>query len=117
MFRRLVTSFVLLAVAFSSAEAVFGELRDGKVHHESRAEAALHDHGPDGEHGHQYDSPHGPEHQHGTSSDHCTHQHGEQLSGARILLSVGPPDIFVSFVQPSLWSDRVTEPFLRPPRA
>lgn len=117
MFRRLIASLAFLAITLSSGEAVIGELRDGEVHHESLAEAATHDHGPNGEREHEHGSPHGPKHRHGTSSDHCTHQHGEQLSGMEVLLVAGPPEAFVSFFEPSLLSDRTTEPFLRPPRA
>lgn len=116
MFRRLAAVLMLLAVTFSSAETVIGELRDGEVHHESTVEAAAHAHGSHNEHGHEDGSSHGPDHQHGTSSDHCTHQHGEQLNEVRIIL-VGPPDASVSFAHPSLFSDRVIEPFPRPPRA
>lgn len=117
MLRRLIASLAFVAITLSSAEAVIGELRDGEVHHESLAEAAAHDHGLKGEREHEHGSPHGPDHQHGTSSDHCTHQHGEQLNGVEILLAAGPSDAFVSFFEPSLLSDRVTEPFFRPPRA
>lgn len=117
MVRRLIASLALLAVAFSSAEAVVGELRDGEVHHEALAEAVLHDHGPDGEHGHEHDAPHGSDHRHGTSSDHCTHQHGQQLSGEPFLLAVHASAAPESFLEPSSLSGRFIEPVLRPPRA
>lgn len=117
MVRRLIAFLALVAVTFSSAEAVVGELRDGDVHHEALAEAVLHDHGPDGEHGHEHDAPHDSDHRHGTSSDHCTHQHGQQLSGEPFLLVVQSPAAPTSFLEPLRLSGRVIEPVRRPPRA
>lgn len=81
--RRIVAALALLTFFGSNAEAVEGMLRDGEVHHESGALAAAHA-GSGGEHGHE-DGPlsdhseHGSGHQHGTNTDHCTHQHGTAL--------------------------------------
>ena len=62
-----------------------GLLRDGSVHHESSAAAAVHHETSRGDHGHEDSgtgAKHGSGHQHGTSSDHCTHAHGVGLPAA-----------------------------------
>lgn len=73
---------LLVGYLASSAEAVLGVVRDGTVHHESAAAAAVHQGASHGEHGHEdpgAGAEHGSEHQHGTSGDHCTHAHGVSL--------------------------------------
>ena len=79
-YRRWFALFLTFALTVSFVEPVLGELRDGEIHHESDAAAALHAAQADGEHGHEDAGtpahPHGGEHQHGTGTDHCTHQHG-----------------------------------------
>lgn len=78
MLRRLLSLLVLTAVFAYGAESVLGALREGKVHHETGAVAALHGAQSPGDHGHEDGGTHhhGAGHEHGTSSDHCTHQHG-----------------------------------------
>lgn len=115
MLRRLVAMLMLLAVTFSSMETVIGELRDGLIHHESALQAATHAQG--GEHGHEDGAVHGPEHQHGTSSDHCTHQHGEAFDSTGQLVMTDLADTGFSFPESSLVIDRLGDSFFRPPRA
>lgn len=83
--QRLTSLLLLLAVFAYSAEAVLGVLRDGEVHHESAVAAAGHGEQRGGDHGHEdgpLSHPHGPGHQHGTSLDHCTHQHTATVAHA-----------------------------------
>jgi hypothetical protein len=80
--RRFIALALLVGYLASSAEAVLGVVRDGSVHHESMAAAAIHQGEHHGEHGHEdpgVGAEHDAEHQHGTSSDHCTHAHGMSL--------------------------------------
>ena len=82
--RRLLTLLLLLLTAASALESVLGELRDGTVHHESSATAAFHALDAQGDHGHEdgslpADHRHSRGHEHGTGSDHCTHQHGTAM--------------------------------------
>ncbi|MEW5926043.1 MAG: hypothetical protein AB1941_01015 [Gemmatimonadota bacterium] len=82
--RRLLALLLLLLTAGSALESVLGELRDGEVHHESGALAALHGVDARGDHGHEDGSlpgnhRHSRGHEHGTNSDHCTHQHGTAM--------------------------------------
>lgn len=81
--RRCVAVALLLGYSASSAEAVVGVVRDGAVHHESAATAAVHNETERGDHGHEdpaaAESEHGRDHQHGTAGDHCTHTHGTSL--------------------------------------
>lgn len=87
--RRFIGIAVLILAPASTAEPVFGLLRDGVVHHESAAAAAAHrDAGPQSSHGHE-DSV--PTHQHGTAADHCTHVHGVAFIGTTAPLSFGAP--------------------------
>ena len=80
MARRFLALVLLYATAVSLVEPALGELRDGEIHHESTAAALAHAQFADGDHGHEdAGTPaheHGREHQHGTATDHCTHQHG-----------------------------------------
>jgi hypothetical protein len=108
---------MLLMVAFSQAETVLGQLRDGAVHHESSTSAAVHSLSGQGEHGHEDSAQHGPEHQHGTAADHCTHQHGAQVNQRAIAPSILGVTIAPDFVAPLLLLGRTAAPFFRPPRA
>jgi hypothetical protein len=79
--RTLLAVLALVANGSFSTESVFGELRDGGVQHETVGAAASHASQSAGDHGHEDpESPdhdeHGPGHSHGSTSDHCTHQHG-----------------------------------------
>lgn len=77
--RRLLACLLLLCYGGSFMEAAFGAARDGRIHHESAAAAAVHGAAGFGEHGHEdpgAGAKHGSRHQHGTSGDHCTHPHG-----------------------------------------
>lgn len=120
LLRRIVAALALLTFFGSGAEAVEGMLRDGEVHHESGALAAAHA-GLGGEHGHE-DGPlsdhseHGTGHQHGTNTDHCTHQHGTALPAgqnpaprlcAEVLLVPDAPGRLV----------RISTTLFHPPRA
>lgn len=72
--RRAIAIALLILTPASAAEAVFGMLRDGAVHHESAvAAAASRDAGPQSGHGREDSAP---THQRGTPADHCTHEHG-----------------------------------------
>jgi hypothetical protein len=114
---RLAAAFMLLMVAFSQAETVLGELRDGTVHHESSTSAAVHALSGQGEHGHEDSARHGPEHQHGTSADHCTHQHGAQVNGRAVDLPIHELTYSLDILAPLLLLGRTPAPFFRPPRA
>lgn len=125
VFRRFVAFVLLVIVAAFQAESVRGAMRDGEVHHESRAAALAHD-GLGGHDGHEdtHLPDHAPgsghshdgQHQHGGSGDHCTHQHLAGLAspvqlaffGTLSLQSVEPPAAHV---------DRIPRTLLRPPRA
>jgi hypothetical protein len=76
----------LVANGTFDAERVVGEMRDGTVHHESAGEAAAHAERSTGDHGHEDPGAdrddHGPGHSHGTTGDHCTHQHGTPVPGS-----------------------------------
>jgi hypothetical protein len=84
MRRPIACVLLLLTVAFQT-EAVFGEVRDGDVHHEETAQAWMHAHDPHGSHAHDASDDAaatidaGDEHEHGDSFDHCTHVHGVAL--------------------------------------
>jgi hypothetical protein len=73
---------LLMGYGASLGEAATGVLRDGSVHHESSADAAIHQETSRGDHGHEdpgAGAEHGSGHQHGTSGDHCTHTHSMGL--------------------------------------
>lgn len=100
----------------TTAETVFGEVRDGAVHHESAAEAIEHSESGQGEHGHEDAGEHGPEHQHGTSVDHCTHTHSASLPTQHeftfvVLLSFGQ-----QFTE-ALRTDTAVRSLFHPPKA
>lgn len=95
MLRRLVALLALVLMVGSIAEPALGVLRDGAVHHETTASAAVHAGQSAGDHGHEesppFDHQHGRHHQHGTGADHCTHQHGlALLTDAPLPLNVVP---------------------------
>jgi hypothetical protein len=114
---------MLLTLTFSNAETVFGVLRDGTVHHESAASAAVHSSLRHGEHGHEdagqgnSEQEHGPKHEHGTSADHCTHQHGNLTAAGPLRFTILGYNVPQVFLEPPLGSDRFTEPFSPPPQA
>jgi len=112
---------MLLATGFAAIEPVVGLLRDGEVHHENVAEAALHAASHAGDHGHEHSSEtpdhrHGPGHEHGTSADHCTHVHSLALFGAFALQICATESIF-SFAEATLHTEAVSADLTRPPRA
>lgn len=83
--RRSVTSLVLLLAAiFSFVEPVVGQARDGEIHHrtgvvqQTDTSSTVDAHDPQGTRDGPAHPP-GPNHQHGTSADHCTHQHAAVL--------------------------------------
>ena len=108
---------MLFALTFSRAETVLGLLRDGAVHHETLAAAAVHSSSSTGDHGHEDDDPHGPEHQHGTPSDHCTHQHGTVIPSPQDDLIAYVDDLPELVLSPSSWTDFISDPFAPPPQA
>lgn len=108
----------------SLVEPVYGSMRDGDVHHEPLKAAAVHSTAA-GDHGHEdagsagtATHEHGPEHEHGTGSDHCTHQHGT-LS----LVEFGGPALPVLAIEPMLAARSQVPPSaslqtsFRPPRS
>ncbi len=100
----------------TTAESVFGEVRDGTVHHESAIEAMEHTERSQSEHGHEDASEHGPEHQHGTAVDHCTHTHSVSMPaqhqfGFVVLQSLRPP-----FAE-TLRGDTAVRSLFHPPKA
>lgn len=118
MYRRVVALLMLLSVTFSNVETVNGALRDGEVHHEGAIEAASHAQVATGDHGHEDHEPHGSDHQHGTSSDHCTHQHGPTIPSGCATIEDAVADSFaVTFAEPGPPMDRSREPSFRPPRS
>ena len=108
---------MLFTIAFSQTETVMGLLRDGVVHHESAAAAAVHALAAEGEHGHEDGAPHGPNHEHGTPADHCTHQHGNLFTPRSPDLAILGYTIPQVFIEPSLLFDRFSEPAFHPPQA
>lgn len=80
--KKLVSFALLFTLFWANAESQFGVLRDGAVHHEDAVTAAVHHEALqfNGDHGHELasspaDSDGTPDHSHGSSTDHCTHQH------------------------------------------
>lgn len=80
--KKLVSLTLLFTLFWANAESQFGVLRDGAVHHESVASAAVHHEALHlgGDHGHERissptDSNDTSGHSHGSSTDHCTHHH------------------------------------------
>lgn len=123
--RRLVALVMLLALTASALESVLGVLRDGEVHHESRAAAAVHDFHASGDHGHEDRSasghpdgshPHGPGHHHGTAADHCTHHHGTPLPASVAFHLIGRTLPLPSF-ESQVRTDGLSTSLFRPPRA
>src|SRR5690606_29270301 len=114
--RRLFALFMLVMVTAAQAETVVGQLRDGAVHHESMAIAAVHAANHHGEHGHEDSVDQGADHEHGTPSDHCTHQHGSLFTSERPVLPVAYKFLPGDFPEPQVWIDRQLEPSFRPPQ-
>ena len=120
MVRRLIALLLLLATAGSALETVAGELRDGAVHHETGLAAAQHSALAGGEHGHEHGDPaghqHGGGHEHGTSTDHCTHQHGSAMPSE---FALDTPSLTVPHYdsETPVTSDRSAATLIPPPRA
>jgi hypothetical protein len=114
---RLISLLMLLSITFSTAERVIGAIRDGEVHHESSSLAATHAVFSAGEHGHEDHSEHGPEHKHGTSADHCTHQHGTTVPVAKLAFAFRGGEISSAVVEePVSPKDHLPDPSFRPPQ-
>lgn len=116
--RAILALLVLLGGGVFDAERVVGELRDGQVHHETISEAAAHAERTSGDHGHEdgtsSHADHGPGHSHGTSADHCTHQHGTPVPCAfqfALAFTIGA----TSFGDELTLTPISTTTFLRPP--
>lgn len=119
MFRRLIALFLLIAVTGSAMESVMGVLRDGEIHHETEALAAQHASASAGEHGHEDVSApshqHGGEHQHGTATDHCTHQHGTAAATSVAFALAADVSVRLS-TEPSGHTDSSPTTLFHPPR-
>ena len=118
MLRRFVALTSLVMFCASSVEALRGELRDGAVHHESEALAILHEIDRDAGHLREAADPGSTsQHQHGTSADHCTHQHGTALTCPAIVPAPASPLRIVDPVHLATSRfTRSTAPPFRPPR-
>lgn len=119
--RRILALFLILVFGLSSFEAVWGEVRDGDVHHENVATAADHSMLSQGDHGHEDvgapEHHHDEQHQHGTGADHCTHQHGVEVP-ALILVDLGTLAITSAAAETEYrFTSRPPSGLLRPPRA
>lgn len=87
MIRRIVASVLLLSAVSASLEPVWGEMRDGQVHHETMAEAyshaqAMHTHHSEAHRHPAVDTSDSHSHDdgsHPSRGDHCTHQHGTSI--------------------------------------
>jgi hypothetical protein len=123
--RRFVALILLLVVSAFQAETGIGAMRDGDVHHESLVAAMSHqpsggfhghedaqvrDNGPDDPR-----SPGGPHH-HGTTGDHCTHQHIAGLT-APFVISFSNTLSFQAIRSGPDHFDRVPRTLFHPPRA
>lgn len=118
--RRILALLLLLVTGLAQGETVWGELRDGEVHHESAAAALAHAAQTDGDHGHEDartpEHRHGEDHQHGTNADHCTHHHGTAMVTAVAFFVPSSPSVPPSH-HPSTSSDGPPTGFFHPPRA
>ena len=88
--RRSISGVLLLMTVAFQTEPVFGEVRDGDVHHEDVAESWVHAQDPHRSHSLdastesgnvpiESDAETSEHHEHGGSMDHCTHLHGFAL--------------------------------------
>ncbi len=112
---------LLLMTGVYNLESVVGVLRDGAVHHESGADAIAHTRQHTGDHGHEDlattgSHHHGKGHEHGTASDHCTHQHGAALLPSFSFEMVDAVT-HLDFVVGQGHSEPVPQTFVHPPRA
>lgn len=119
--RSLMALVLLVSFATSSLEAVSGVVRDGEVHHETAATAAVHAMQSAGEHGHEsaqegLDQEHGSDHQHGTGSDHCTHTHGTPLTPSPTAFACVAPGVVITAPASRLPTGPAFQPLLRPPQ-
>ena len=120
--RPLMALALLASFATSSLEAVAGLVRDGEVHHESTATAAVHAVESTGEHGHEgaqegFGEEHGPDHEHGTGSDHCTHAHGNALAPTPAAPAWAGPGVVIPTPPSRVPPGPDFRPLLHPPRA
>lgn len=113
--RSLMALVLLLATIVSVVEPVVGQLVDDEIHHRSEVVAAAgadHSQPPD-------DGPRrspGSEHKHGTTADHCTHQHSAALvSAVSFVLPV--PAYEPALLEPPLHFGRFSGRLFHPPRA
>ena len=118
--RRLVAVFALFAAVFTVVEPVLGELRDGDIHAEdviivadqgAHALAAL-AHSPRDLAGHSHEGSH----QHGTNTDHCTHQHGLSFPAHADFILDDARAVPVTPDVP-LFTSRISSHSFHPPRA
>lgn len=117
--RRSIALALLLGYSASAAEATVGVVRDGAVHHESSAAAAVHQETRQGDHGHEdpgAGAEHGSDHQHGTAGDHCTHTHGMSIPSACDFEVVASVEAAVE-VSPLMRTGTSQGSHFRPPKA
>lgn len=122
--RKAISALAVAAVTIASFEALAGETRDGEIHHEDVAQAAVHHDALHlrGNHGYEdsgspTDRSHGPEHRHGTSADHCTHVHGIGLTSRATLVETSLLTTATSFELLNAPTDRNTPAPTQPPKA
>lgn len=120
-FNSVVSLALLVAFTASSLETVAGLVRDGEVHHETTASAAVHGTSSSGEHGHEAvddggTHEHGPEHEHGTGSDHCTHTHGNALAPSGAAFACLTSGAVITASPSRIPTESRLPPLLQPPR-
>lgn len=121
--RRLIAIGLVFSLTGSAAESVLGELRDGTVHHESVAKAAIH-HAESvrAEHGHEDGrlapgGHHSSRHEHGTATDHCTHLHAlGMVTTYQLAFHAHSPSEQVTS-QPVVLTSQSQNPDFLPPKA
>lgn len=120
--RRWTAFILLLGVAVFSVEPGIGALRDGDVHHESGAVAAVHAVLGHFDQAHHNDdapptrsAPVGG-HRHGTLNDHCTHQHSV-VPAAALAVAPDPLPERQPLSVPPVHPAGSSADFFHPPRA
>lgn len=118
--RRVLALLLILGSGLAGFETVWGEVRDGAIHHEDATVAAAHSVTSSGDHGHEdFSAPehdHDEQHQHGTSADHCTHQHGV-AKPATISFDIVAAVVADPGTAGATSIDRFPSGFFHPPRA
>lgn len=119
--RRVLSLLLLLAAVVSVVEPVIGEARDAAIHHEEQATtvAFCMVQSP-ADHAHEDPSApgqsQGESHHHGSSSDHCTHQHGVGVPAHLDVAFLHTESLQLPVERP-FSADRIPRTLFRPPRA